>query len=398
MYPELFASRMERVKPSSIREFLAAASQPDVISFGGGFPDPALFPTETLTQVFSQIMKNDGGQALQYTASDGLPSLRKKLAARMKKTAGVSCEANEIFITQGGQQGMDLMAKLLINKDDVIVTERPTFLGGLLAFNAYEPQYKTCGMDNNGMKVDELEDILKNTPKVKFIYTIPDFHNPMGVTMSLERRKKLLELANKYGVMILEDTPYREVRYEGEALPAIKSFDTQNRVVFLGSFSKILSPGMRLGWVAADAAIVEKMVLLKTAADTQCSTLNMFLADRFMEMTDIDEHIGKLRDSYKRKKDFMLQMMQEHFPAGASWTNPEGGLFTWLTLPEYIDSGKIMQERILPEARVIYVPSEGFYPQNPERNHARMNYSCMSEEKIRLGISRMGAILKDYCK
>jgi 2-aminoadipate transaminase len=317
-YDRLYAERMEVVKPSAIRELLALANQPDVISFGGGFPDPTLFPTEKLINVFTDVMRNNGGTALQYTASDGLPSLREKICTRMKKTGGIDCTLENVFIIQGGQQGMDLVSKLFINKGDFIVTERPTFLGGLIAFNQYQPQYKCCSMDKDGMNMDDLEEILKTTKNIKFIYTIPDFQNPMGVCMSLERKKKLLELAGKYNVMILEDTPYREIRYEGEHIPTIKSMDQEGRVIFLGSFSKILSPGMRLGWVCAPKEIAAKMVLLKMATDTQCSTLNMCLVDRFMDMYNIDEHIEVLRSAYLRKRDVMLKFMKETFPASAS--------------------------------------------------------------------------------
>lgn len=394
LHDKLYAERMELVKPSAIRELLALANQPDVISFGGGFPDPTLFPTEKLINVFTDVMRNNGGVALQYTSSDGLLSLRQKLCARMKKTGGVDCTPDNLFIVQGGQQGMDLMAKLFINKGDVIVTERPTFLGGLIAFNQYQPQYKCCSMDKDGMNMDELEEILKTTKNVKFIYTIPDFQNPMGVCLSLERKKKMLELASKYDVMILEDTPYREVRYEGEHIPTIKSMDTEDRVVFLGSFSKILSPGMRLGWVVAPKDIAAKMVLLKMATDTQCSTLNMCIVDRFMDMYNIDDHIEVLRTAYLRKRDVMLKTMKETFPASCSWTVPQGGLFTWLTMAPNLDSEKVMKERILPEARAAYVPGAGFFPLNVEHNHARVNYSCVPDEKIIEGISKMGAILK----
>ena len=397
MYEKLFARRMEFVKPSAIRELLKLGAEPDVISFGGGYPDPLLFPVEKMEQVFKDVLAKDSARALQYTTSEGLPSLRQKLASRMKN-AGVECTTDNVFITHGGQQGMDLVAKMLIDKGDVIVTENPTFLGALIAFNPYEPQYRPIRMDENGMVMDELEQVLKTTPNVKFIYTIPDFQNPTGVTLSLERRKRMIELANKYDVLILEDTPYREIRYEGDSLPTIKSFDTEDRVIYLGSFSKILCPGMRLGWVVAEAKTAEKLCLLKMAADTQCSTLNMFLADRFMEMFDIDAHIQILRDAYRKKKNLMLEVIGKAFPGNVSWTNPQGGLFTWLTVAKDIDTAKLMKERTLPEARVAYVPGAGFFPNRPENNHCRVNYSCMTEDKIVEGMTKLGGILKGLAK
>ena len=388
-----YAKRMERVKPSAIRELLKLGGEPGIISFGGGYPDPEIFPIEQLAEIFSSVVREQGRQALQYAASDGLPSLREKLAGRMKRV-GVQCTLDNLFMTQGGQQGLDLMARMLIDPGDVIVTERPTFLGALIAFNPCEPSYACVGMDENGMKMDELEKVLEANPKTKFIYTVPEFQNPTGVTMSLERRKKLVELADRYDVMVLEDSPYREIRYQGEHLPAIKSFDTQGRVVYLGSFSKILCPGMRLGWIVADAEVAEKMCLLKMAEDTQNSTINMYAADRFMEKYDMDAHIEKIRKIYKRKKDLMLDTIRKTFPGEVSFTDPEGGLFTWLTFPEKVDAAKLMKERTLPEAKVAYVPGATFFPVDEEANHCRVNYSCMSEEKIVEGITRLGEILK----
>lgn len=391
-----FAERMRLVKPSAIRELLKLGADPEVISFGGGFPDPDIFPIEQLRKVYDSVLVNDGKKALQYTTSEGLPSLRQKLADRMKR-AGVECGIKNVFMIQGAQQGLDITAKMFIEKGDVIITENPTFIGALIAFNPYEPKYVPVSMDDEGLRMDELEEALKANRNTKFIYTIPDFQNPTGITMSLARRKRIVELADEYDVMILEDVPYREIRYEGESLPSIKSFDTQGRVIQLGSFSKILSPGMRLGWVVAEPYLAEKLCLLKMAADTQNSTMNMYAADRFMEMYDIDEHIERIRKAYKAKKDLMLRTIRSEFPKNVSFTDPQGGLFTWLTLQKDIDTTWLMKERTLPEVKVAYVPGASFYPVNEERNHCRINYSCMSDEKIVEGITKLGKILKEYC-
>ncbi len=390
-----YASRMEKVKPSAIRELLALGAQPDIISFGGGYPAPEVFPIEKLNEVFLDVMKDNASKALQYATSEGLLPLREKLVQRMVNT-GISCELDHLFMIQGAQQGLDLVAKMFIDKGDVIVTENPTFLGALIAFNPYEPEYKTVPMDEEGMDMDALEETLKTHSKVKFIYTVPDFHNPTGVTMSLERRKRLVELANRYDVMILEDSPYREIRFEGKAIPPIKSLDTEGRVIYLGSFSKILCPGMRLGWVVAEKEIASKLCLLKMAADTQNSTLNMYLADKFMETYDIDEHIWSIREVYKEKKETMIQAIQEYLPSTVSYTNPEGGLFTWLTFSSNIDAGMLMRERLLSEAKVAYVPGEAFFPVKGEVNHCRISYSNMSKEKIVEGIASLGKILNEY--
>ncbi len=391
-----YANRVQYVKPSAIRELLKLGNDPEIISFGGGFPDPDVFPIEKLRKVFDEVLSKNGRLALQYTTSEGLPSLRQKLADRMKR-AGVACELKNIFMIQGAQQGLDITAKMFIDRGDVIITENPTFVGGLIAFNPYEPKYAPVAMDAEGIRTDLVEKALKENPNTKLLYTIPDFQNPTGITMSLARRKRLVELANEYDVIIIEDSPYREIRFEGETLPPIKSFDTQGRVIQLGSFSKILSPGMRIGWLVAEQELAEKLCLLKMAADTQNSTLNMYAADKFMEMYDMDEHIEGIRRVYKRKKDLMLNIISSSFPKSISYTNPEGGLFTWLTFPQDVDATRLMKERTLPEVKVAYVPGASFYPIDEEKNHCRVNYSCMSEEKIIEGMGKLGSILNDCC-
>jgi 2-aminoadipate transaminase len=387
---------MSLVKPSAIRELLKLGADPDVISFGGGYPDPDLFPLEKLSNVFEQVIKEQGKSALQYTVSEGLSHLRLKIIERMKNV-GVTCGLENLFLLQGSQQGLDLVAKMFLNKGDVVITENPTFLGALVAFNPYEPQYAPVSMDEEGMDMAELETVLKANPNAKFIYTVPTFHNPTGITMSLCRRKRLVELANAYDVIILEDDPYREIRYEGEQLPSIKSFDTEGRVIHLGSFSKILCPGLRIGWVVAEKELAEKLCLLKMAADTQNSTLNMYAVNRFMELYDIDEHIKQIRKVYKDKKDLMLETLRAALPQSVRYTNPEGGLFTWLTFPDGVDTTRLMKERVLPEAKVAYVPGSTFFPVNEEANHCRLNFSYMSKENIVRGVTAFGHILKEYC-
>jgi len=389
-----YANRMQYVKPSAIRELLKLGSDPGLISFGGGFPDPEIFPVEKLRQVFEHVLQHEGKQALQYTTTEGLPALRQKIIDRQNKE-GLSFGLENVFIIQGAQQGLDIAAKMFIDRGDLIITENPTFVGALIAFNPYEPRYAAISMDEQGMDTGELERVLQANPGAKLIYTVPDFQNPTGITMSLARRQRLVELADAYDVIILEDSPYRDIRFEGQSIPSIKSFDTQGRVIQLGSFSKILCPGLRLGWLIAAPELAEKLCLLKMAADTQNSTLNMYAANRFMEMFDLDAHIAAIRQVYKKKKDLMLDSISELFPAEVTATDPQGGLFTWLTFPQEIDAAALMRERVLPEARVAYVPGAAFFPLNPEKNHCRMNYSCMSEDKIVAGLARLGSILKE---
>ena len=389
-----YAERMQRVKPNAIRTLLRYGKDPELISFGGGWPYPEIFPHEELCVVYDKLLKDQYADALQYTVSEGLPALREKIAERMRKV-GVDCGLENIFMISGGQQGLDIAAKCFVNEGDVIVTEAPTFLGGLIAFNPMMPCYKGVAMDEDGMIMEDLEQVLKTTERVKMIYVIPDFQNPTGVSLSLERRKHMVELANRYKVIILEDNPYREVRFGLAPLPSIKSFDTEGRVIHLGCFSKILCPGMRLGWVVASKELAEKLCLLKMAGDTQCSTLNMYAVDQYLEMYDIDKQIAKICKIYSQKKDLMMEALRKNFGETSTFTNPKGGLFTWLSLPRDVDSAKFM-EWALPKGKVAYVPGATFFPEKPEHNHCRINYSCLSDEKITEGIDRLGTLFQEY--
>jgi DNA-binding transcriptional MocR family regulator len=388
-----YAARMKHVKPSAIRELLQFGADPSIISFGGGYPDATLFPLEQLEAVFTRSILDHGQDALQYTVSNGSPHLRAQIAGRMADE-GVRCTEDDILILHGGQQGLDLVAKLLVDEGDVIITEDPTFLGGLIAFNPCEPRYVPVGMDGEGMDTDAVEAALQANPRTKFIYTIPDFHNPTGVTMSLRRRQHLVDLANRYDVIIVEDGPYRETRFEGTSPPTIKSLDTEGRVIYLGSFSKILAPGLRLGWAVASNDIIEQLGLLKLASDTQCSTLNMAAVSLYLDSYDIESHIEEIRRVYRHKKDLMLDTIRTRFPDDVTFTDPQGGLFTWLTFPEGFDTEVFMRESAVPLAKVAYVPGATFFPNKPERNHARLSYSTQSDERIVEGISRLGAALQ----
>lgn len=390
-----FADRIERVQPSAIRELLKYGDDPTITSFGGGYPDAALFPAAELQQIYTEILSTESATALQYTASVGLPGLRAQVAKRMSN-AGAATDADDVLILQGAQQGLDLVAKLLIDPGDVIITENPTFLGALIAFNPCQPEYAAVDMDAEGMDTDALEETLRTRDNVKFIYVIPDFQNPTGVSLSFERRKRIVELADEYDVLILEDSPYRDLRFEGERLPTLASLDTEGRVIHLGSFSKILAPGVRLGWVSAAPEILDKLSLLKLAADTQSSTLNMTAVTRFLENYDIDAHIETMCTVYRAKRDLMLSTMEDHFPAEVAVTRPEGGLFTWVTFPEGFDATGFMADHSLPEARVAYVPGGTFFPTEQRANFARFSYSGQSDEEMVEALTRLGAILTQH--
>ena len=388
-----FSERMEGVRPSAIRDLLKLGDDPGLISFGGGYPDPSLFPIQELNQIYSSLLVPERSDVLQYTSSNGLPGLRAKVAHRLTRD-GMSCTENDILIIQGAQQGLDISAKLVVNPGDTIVTENPSFLGALIAFAPTQPNYAPVRTDEFGMDTDQLAEVLATNPNVVMIYTIPEFQNPTGVTMNFERRKHLIELANKYNVLVVEDSAYRELRYVGEQLPTIKSLDTEGRVIHLGSFSKILAPSMRLGWALASPEILDKLSLLKLASDTQNSTLNMNATFEYLQRHDIDEHIAKIRPNYLRKLNLMLSTMRETFPDEVSFTEPEGGLFTWLTFPVGFDATNFMKETLLPKGKVAYVPGATFFPVVQEPNHARVNFSGVEDDRIVEGISRIGKLLK----
>ena len=391
--PIRFADRMELVRPSAIRDLLRFGADPQLISFGGGYPDPDLFPMDQMREVFDGLLGDDRS-VLQYTVSDGLPRLREQVAERMARD-GVACSAPDVLILQGAQQGLDLAAKLVLDPGDVVITENPTFLGALIAFNPCQPAYAAVRTDDNGMDTDDLERVLAANPRAKLIYTVPDFQNPTGVTLSLERRRRLIELANRHDVLVLEDSPYRDLRFAGEPVPTVKSLDTEGRVVFLGSFSKILAPGMRLGWSVASEDLTARLGLLKLAADTQCSTLNMAAASAFLDRYDIDAHIAAIRAAYRRKRDLMLDTMDELFPPSVAHTSPDGGLFTWLTFPDGFDAAAFLRDEAIPRAKVAFVPGATFYPVTQEPNHARVNFSGVSDERIVAGITRLAALLRE---
>ena len=392
-----FAARMDRVQPNAIGELLALGADPSIISFGGGYPDPTLFPAKELEAVFSEVIRAPGGLSMQYAPSDGLPRLREQVADLMIAD-GTTCTAEDVLILQGSQQGLDFSAKMLVDPGDVIVTEDPTFLGARIAFDPAQPTYAAILMDAEGMRMDALEEVLETTPRVRMIYTIPEFQNPTGVTLSLARRKRLIELANRHDLVVLEDTPYRQIRFAGETLPTLKSLDTGGRVIHLGSFSKVLVPGLRVGWAVASPELLGRMKLLKVAADTQTSTLNMAATSLFLDRHDLGEHVKTLRAAYRRKKDVMLDAIRHHFPQDVRVTDPEGGLFTWATFAQGFDAAAFMRDVGLPVARVAYVPGGSFFPVTERPNHARFNYSAQPEPRIVEGITALGAALKTHAK
>lgn len=388
-----YARRMQRVQPSAIRELLRLGADPEIVSFGGGYPDPALFPVAELAEVYADLLVPAQAESLQYTASVGLSVLRAQVAERLVRD-GIACTAEDVLIIQGAQQGLDLAARMMIDPGDVVITENPTFLGALIAFNPSEPRYATVSSDDDGMDTDDLERVLATEPTAKMIYVVPDFANPTGTTLSLPRRRRLVELANEHDVLVLEDTPYRPLRYSGDHLPTLKSLDTEGRVLHLGSFSKILAPGVRLGWAVAEPGILERLSLLKLAADTQSSTLNMAATSAYLARFDLDAHIARSVPVYRHKRDLMLCTMVETFPDGVSWTEPDGGLFTWLTFPRGFDAAAFMAERLLPKAKVAFVPGATFFPVRQQPHHARVSFSGVPDDRLVRGVTAIGTLLR----
>lgn len=387
-----YAKRMNNVKASEIRELLKLTQRPEVISFAGGLPAPELFPVKEFKKIAGELLDENGAAALQYGSTDGYEPLRERIVERMAKV-DVNINADNVLVTSGSQQGLDFAAKIFINPGDIIVCESPSYLGAINAFKAYEPEFVEVETDDNGMIMEDLEEVLKSNDNVRFIYVIPDFQNPSGKTWSAERRKRLVELANEYNVAIVEDNPYGELRFEGEMLPSIKHYDTEGKVIFLGTFSKIFTPGLRLGWVAADKEVLEKFIMIKQGADLQSSTISQMELAKFLEVYDIDEHIEKLKNVYRKRRDLMMKTMKEEFPDEVKFTYPEGGLFTWVVLPDHMNARDLAEKAL--EKNVAFVPGGSFFPNGGNENTLRMNYSNMDEERIVEGVKRLGEVIKE---
>ena len=388
-----FAERMGKVEGSAIRELLKLTARPEVISFAGGMPAPELFPVEEMKKVSVAVLEEQGKIALQYTTTEGYLPLREKIAQRMNKTLKTNVGPDDILITSGSQQGLDFSGKTFIDKGDVVLCESPSYMGALNAMKAYEPEFIEIDTDNDGMIMEDLERVLASNDKVKMIYVIPDFQNPSGRTWPLERRLKFMEIINKYEIPVVEDNPYGELRFDGETLPSLKSLDTKGLVIYLGTFSKIFCPGYRLGWTCAAPKILEKFNICKQGADLQASTIGQMEVNKFMDMYDLDKHVNKIKACYVKRRDVMLKAMEEEFPEGVEFTRPQGGLFTWVTLPENIDAGEMAKKCL--QKNVAYVPGASFYPNGGVYNTCRLNYSNMPEDKIIEGIKRMGEVLRE---
>ena len=395
-----YAHRTKSMGSSVIRELLKLTEQPDIISFAGGLPAPEVFPVKEFQAACNAVLQQHGAQALQYSTTEGHRPLREMIA-RHNARYSVDVTADNILITSGSQQALDFVGRLFVNRGDYIVVESPTYLGALQAWNAYGAQYISVPMDENGMIVDELEEALRKGPK--FIYVLPNFQNPSGSTLSLERREKLIELADKYGVPIIEDDPYGQLRYEGEHLPSVVYLDSKFRgpngghysgnVIYLSTFSKLLAPGLRLAWVIAPPEVIRKLVMTKQAADLHTSSFNQYVAYEVGKGGFLDEHVKVIRATYMERRDVMLEMMEEMFPPEVSWTHPQGGMFLWGILPKGMDAAEVLKVAI--EKKVAFVPGGSFHPNGGGENTMRLNFSFSSPEIIREGITRLGLLLRE---
>ncbi len=386
-----YAQRMELAQPSFIRESLKLASDPTLICFAGGNPDPAYFPWEELAQAAQRAITGDWRTALQYSVTEGNLALRENLRSMMK-AIGIDTPVEQLVITSGSQQGLDLVAKAFLDKGDKVIVESPTYMGAVNAIKYYQPQFLEVETDQDGMRMDALERVLQENPDAKFIYTIPDFQNPTGQVLARERRSRMIALAEQYDVMIVEDNPYYYLRYDGEAIPPVKHFDDKDRVIYLGSTSKILCPALRIGWIIAPRHVVNSLVYLKQACDLQTSELTQRIAGEYLACNDIMAHIARMNGLYKKKKDRMLQAIRDTFPPEIQYTVPQGGLFLWLTFPEEVDALALFHQ-MKESIRVIFVPGDTFYPYGGHPNTARLSFATVSEEQIGEGMERMGGML-----
>lgn len=399
-----YAQRMQKMGGSAIRELLKLTQNPDIISFAGGLPAPDVFPVEAFEIATDHVLSRHGTQALQYSTTEGYAPLREWIVRRMARY-GIHATPENVMITSGSQQALDLIGKLLINPGDMILTEKPTYLGALQAWRAYQAEFTAVPVDDEGLRVDLLEEALCAGPK--FMYILPNFQNPAGVTLSAERRRELIAIADRYGVPIIEDDPYGDLRYEGEHLPPLVVLDCnqlngrsdcfdRGNVIYLSTFSKTLAPGLRLAWVVAPVEVIQRCAVAKQGMDLHTSTFTQMITHEVLTGLDTGEdflpnHVRLIREVYSERRDAMLTAMTRYFPAGVEWTRPQGGLFLWVTLPANLDSTALLPAALA--NNVAFVPGNSFYPDGSGHNTFRLNFSYCNPELIETGIQRLGAVL-----
>jgi len=396
----LFSKRAGRMRSSEIRELLKVIKIPGMISFAGGLPNPNAFPVDIIKKCVNNILENYPEKALQYGTTEGSAQLRGELAKRMRNKNKINCELHNIMITSGAQQALALSAIAFLDPGDTYLTSVPAYLGAVQSFHAFEANCESLPMDDQGIDIDALRRNLERLRRTginpKFLYTVPTFQNPSGETVSMSHRKELLQIASEYDFLIIEDDPYGELIFEGKPVPPIKSLDTKGRVVYISSFSKILAPGFRLGWVIASRQILEKLVLSKQATDLCTNVFSQYIAYEYIKGGYLDKHVETIRNMYKKHRDIMIDEIEKQFPPTVKWKVPKGGMFIWIELPKTIDTRIMFQKAI--SKKVAYVVGEAFFPEGGNYHSMRLNFSYTDEKFIREGIQRLADVIKEELK
>lgn len=386
-----YSKRVPADGTDAVGAILQAAADPKIISFAGGLPAPELFPVKEMKAAVDKVFEEHGQEAMQYGAAKGVTALREVIQQHVKEKEDVDSKLDNVLVTTGSEQALDLVGKAFVDPGDTVLVEQPTYLCALDVFRSYGANFASVEMDEDGMKMDALEEALKANPNTKLIYTVPNFQNPTGRTMTEERRKQLAELAEKYDVYVLEDNPYGEIRFAGQHVPAVKSFDKSGHVFYMSTFSKTLAPGFRLGWLVADKAVVNKLTVLKQSADLHTDNLAQFAVAQFFADNDVDAHVKEISALYGKRKDLMLEGIKKYFPEGVKYTDPEGGMFLWVEVPGVDDTVELFKECL--EHDVAFVPGDPFFAGEVQPGAFRLNYSNMKEDQIEVGLKRLGAAL-----
>ena len=386
-----YSKRVPADGTDAVGAILQAAADPKIISFAGGLPAPELFPVKEMKAAVDKVFEEHGQEAMQYGAAKGVTALREVIQQHVKEKEDVDSELDNVLVTTGSEQALDLVGKAFVDPGDTVLVEQPTYLCALDVFRSYGANFASVEMDEDGMKMDALEEALKANPNTKLIYTVPNFQNPTGRTMTEERRKQLAELAEKYDVYVLEDNPYGEIRFAGQHVPAVKSFDKSGHVLYMSTFSKTLAPGFRLGWLVADEDVVNKLTVLKQSADLHTDNLAQFAVAQFFADNDVDAHVKEISALYGKRKDLMLVGIKKYFPEGVKYTDPEGGMFLWVEVPGVDDTVELFKECL--EHDVAFVPGDPFFAGEVQPGAFRLNYSNMKEDQIEVGLKRLGAAL-----
>ena len=388
-----YSKRVPADGTDAVGAILKAAADPKIISFAGGLPAPELFPVKEMQAAVDQVFTQEGQEAMQYGAAKGVTALRELILEHVKEKEGVTGQLDNVMVTTGSEQVLDLVGKAFVDPGDTVLVEQPTYLCALDVFKSYGAKFVGVDMDEQGMKMDSLEEALQAHPETKLVYTVPNFQNPTGRTMAVERRQKLAELAEKYDVYVLEDNPYGEIRFAGHHVPAVKSFDKSGHVFYMSTFSKTLAPGFRLGWVVADQDVVNKLTVLKQSADLHTDNLAQYAVVEFLKHNDLDAHVKEISALYGKRKQLMADGIKQYFPAGVKYTDPEGGMFLWVEVPGVDDTVELFKECL--NHNVAFVPGDPFFAGQPQPGAFRLNYSNAQEDQIKVGMKQLGEALQE---